>query len=56
MADEDAQQTQDPQQPEPEADGYYGDEDVDSDELDLSFLDDEDADEAGAKKGAPDER
>jgi hypothetical protein len=33
-----------------EADGYYGDEDADDDELDLSFLDDEDdAEEKGVK-------
>jgi hypothetical protein len=56
MADEDTQKPQDPQQPEPEADGYYGDEDVNPGDLDLRFLDDEDADEAGAKKDAPDER
>jgi hypothetical protein len=28
-----------------EADGYYGDDEADSEELDLSFLDEEEADE-----------
>lgn len=29
---------------EPQTDGYYGDDDMSSEELDLSFLDDEQAD------------
>lgn len=33
-----------------EADGYYGEEDMDSEELDLSFLDEEDDDEAADTK------
>lgn len=33
------------QDQEPEADGYYGDDDATDEELDLSFLDEEEADE-----------
>jgi hypothetical protein len=43
-------QTQIPvQEPaDPEADGYYGDDDVSSEELDLSFLDQDDDDQKPA--------
>jgi len=36
--------------PEPEADGYYGEEDMDNEEMDLSFLDEEEAEGEGKKK------
>lgn len=32
-----------------EADGYYGEEDIDTDELDLSFLDEDDNDQPDAE-------
>lgn len=42
------EQTQAAGQPpmEPEADGYYGEEDLEDGELDLSFLDEDEQDEA----------
>jgi len=50
MADDEAREETNE---EPEADGYYGDDEVDGEELDLSFLDEEDAgDEADAKHTA----
>lgn len=36
----------------PEADGYYGDEDPSADELDLSFLDEDETDTDANKKPA----
>jgi len=33
-----------------DADGYYGDDDMDEEELDLSFLDQDDAENASDKK------
>jgi hypothetical protein len=45
-------ETNKPQTDEIEADGYYGEDDMDDEELDLSFLDeDDDGDEA--KEPAP---
>lgn len=40
MADEEQEKTQD--QPDAEADGYYGEDEMDGEDLDLSFLDEED--------------
>lgn len=34
----------------PEADGYYGEDDMDAEELDLSFLDEDDDEDAGDAK------
>lgn len=38
------------QEADAQADGYYGEDNVDDDELDLSFLDEEDKEEGGAPK------
>lgn len=35
---------------EPEADGYYGEDEIDTEELDLSFLDDEDEEDVTAAR------
>ena len=41
--------------PEVEADGYYGEDDAELEELDLSFLDEEDGDAAAEAKSKPDD-